>query len=583
MSNKQQYKLALKEGILVNQISTRDESLVIVSKELKVYKEEELDYYKEKFKYFKKEGRITSCEFDDSMWTLSEIDEGGYKSNRNIKFYIKWKNKNNIIKAYIINLLINSININSITENIQAVNAVINVSNFFDLDKFNEFEEYMDSTVDYLKIRYKDHAMSFISFFNQNVDKEYCDYLISLPNEYAIKAREIPDYTSILKFDYLLEKYIKNSDDRQFFRYYPIILWWKICSKIPMRPCEFMILKKDCVYEKRGKHYINIRRCKPHGFVNRSLKIRKEQSFRINKEIYDLVMKVVSNELHDCEFLLSKKLYNEYYTQYTYKEKMTLGRVMRKSNIDKCLKDFYYYEINNKDILTVISKNDVSENLSLEFYKDCIVSMQLGDARHLAIINLVLQGTNSYIIREMCGHRDINSHFHYIDHAKTYITSKVLVLTEIRKLEIKLAQTYSNKSFKYGNKRNDKLSKILYNKYKKVGNIYCKRYVDREEMFPFLCLTDCDECIDKVQADFTGDTDEEIRVNKMEIERQFQIIEKYLRDAQLNSIIDSKEEKVLFDSQKNIEESANRLNYLMSKEAELEAKKFFEGIISEEN
>ncbi|NFQ39497.1 hypothetical protein FDG51_12640, partial [Clostridium botulinum] len=251
-------------------------------------------------------------------------------------------------------------------------------------------------------------------------------------------------------------------------------------------------------------------------------------------------------------------------------------------NLDKCLKDFYYYEINNKNIQTVISKKDVKESLSQQFYRDCMVSLQLGDARHLAIINLVLQGTNSYLIREMCGHRDINSHLHYIDHAKTYITSKVLVLTDIRKLEIKLANIYSNESFEYGNKRNNKVSNLLYNEYKKVGDIYCKRYVGREEMFPFLCLTDCDECNDKVETDFTGNNDEEIKINKMEIERQFQIIEKYLKDAQFNSIIDSKNERVLFDSQKNIEESANKLNYLISKEAELEAKIFFGGIITKE-
>lgn len=58
MNNKQQYKLALREGLLVNQIANNSDSLVIVTKELKIYKEEELDYYKGKFNYFKKKGRM---------------------------------------------------------------------------------------------------------------------------------------------------------------------------------------------------------------------------------------------------------------------------------------------------------------------------------------------------------------------------------------------------------------------------------------------------------------------------------------------------------------------------------------------
>ncbi|MCQ2024929.1 hypothetical protein LJE34_05510, partial [Clostridium butyricum] len=68
----------------MNQIANNSDSLVIVTKELKIYKEEELDYYKEKFNYFKKKGRIVNCVFNDLIWTLSETDEGGYKSNRNI-------------------------------------------------------------------------------------------------------------------------------------------------------------------------------------------------------------------------------------------------------------------------------------------------------------------------------------------------------------------------------------------------------------------------------------------------------------------------------------------------------------------
>ncbi|WP_243427476.1 hypothetical protein [Clostridium botulinum] len=42
----------------MNQIANNSDSLVIVTKELKIYKEEELDYYKGKFNYFKKKGRM---------------------------------------------------------------------------------------------------------------------------------------------------------------------------------------------------------------------------------------------------------------------------------------------------------------------------------------------------------------------------------------------------------------------------------------------------------------------------------------------------------------------------------------------
>lgn len=577
------HKSALKNGLLVNKIEYSDNKRLIISKEIKLYNDEDITNYIILFNNLKEEGKIENKNFEDVDWIICEEDEYKKLRRSRIKFSFESKrNINNILKAYTINLIINAISINVITQEIKIIKNIIFNSNFFNVDMINEFEEYIESLDDTKRVVTKDKAMKFISFIRDRVNNVYCDYLSSLPNDYNKYVREIPDYTSILKFDFFVDKYIKENNDELFYKYCSIFLWWKISSKIPLRVCEFMLLRKDSFYEKNGKFYIVVKRLKPHGFINKALKIRKIQTFRINKEIYELVKKVIDNEFHDSDYLLSKSLYNKYYDKYEIKEKNSESNVMTRANLYKCLEDFYYDEIYLKYNQYLLSKNDIKRNNKIskaDFIKEGIVCLQLGDARHLAIINLVLQGTNAYLIKEMCGHRDINSHSHYIDHAKAYISSKVLVLTDFKKMEIELFKKNTNLTYK--NKRNEKISMYNVKDYKKVGDYYCKRYIGRENLFPFLCITDCEECNDKVLKLSNREVDiidDEINKNNSDIENQIKIIELYM-GRNLNNLIDKKREKIFFESQQNLCEASCKLEYLISKKAELEAEKYYSNII----
>ncbi|MBD7913503.1 hypothetical protein, partial [Clostridium cibarium] len=547
------------------------------------------NYYINKFYQFKNENRIKNANYEDLEWIICEENDNGKIVNRNVYFPFQLRQEvNDILKSYTINLIKNAICINTVSAEIKVISNIIYNSNFFDKNMINEFEEYIDSLEVHSKVVAKDKAMKFISFIRSRVDDVYCDYLSTLPNDYSNKyVREVPDYTSILKFDYIVDKYIKESDDEKFYKYYPVFLWWKISSKIPLRPCEFMLLKKNSFYELSGKYYIVVRRLKPHGFVNRALKIRKTQEFRINKEIYELVQRVTNHKLHDSEFLLSKNLYANYYDKHTFNEGRIVNQPMTRGNLNKCLEDFYLDEIKAKFKLNLLNKKEAEKFQQIskkDFLSNYIVCLQLGDARHLAIINLVLQGTNSYLVREMCGHRDINSHAHYIDHAKTYITSKVLLLTELRKTELEVIAKNKQLNYIYRNRRNEKAVSYGLEKYKKVGEYYCRRYIGKDELFPFLCLTDCDECNDKVikiQGRDLGLIENDINQNNLELERQIGILEIYIKDANIKNIIDKNKGKFFSESQQNVEEAANKLDYLIEQKANLEAEKFYNNIITD--
>lgn len=588
MLSKLTHKSALKSGLLVNKIEHKDDKSLIISKEIKLHNNEEINNYIKNFEQLKKEGRIENSDYKDSKWVICEINDYGRPQRRNVYFPFELKQEvNNILKAYTINLMINALSNNVIVQEIKVIKSIIYNSNFFDVNMINEFEEYIDSLEMSARVIAKDKAMKFISYIRNRVDDVYCDYLSTLPNDSNKYVREIPDYTSILKFDYFVDKYIKECTDEVFYKYHSIFLWWKISSKIPLRPCEFMLLKKDSFYELDGKYYIVVKRLKPHGFVNRALKIRKTQVFRINKEIYDLVKKVVDHKLHDSEYLLSKRLYSNYYDKYTYSEESLIHQPMTRANLNNCLKNFYFDEIYKKFNQNLLYKSEVNDYRQIskkDFDKEYIVRLQLGDARHFAIINLVLQGTNSYHIKEMCGHRDINSHAHYVDHAKTYITSKVLVLTDLRKMEIEMIRKNVQLNYEYTNKRNEKVISYDVKKYKKVGDYYCKRYIGKEELFPFLCLTECDECGDKVMKIHERDyniVENDINETNLEIERQIGIIEAYIKDANIKNIIDKQTEKFFSEAQQNIEEASNKLDYLIGRKADLEAEKYCNNIIED--
>lgn len=582
MEKEVNHKSALKQGLIVSKVEFSDEKTIIVSKEMKTYSENEKEIYINKFKELKDSNKIGRCEYTDSKWVLLQESDQGKMRTRNIEFPFEIKKDvNDILKAFTINLILNALEINTIVAQIKYIIDVIYNSNFFDTCMLETFIEYMDYLSNSKRINVKDSAMKFISFIRDRVGQDYCDYLTSIGNKINRKAREIPDYASILKFDYIINKYVNNSSEVVFFKYYPVFLWWKITSVIPMRPCEFLILKKKSFFELNGKYYIVVERVKPHGFVERVLKKRKTQTFRINKEIYDLVQKVIDNKFHNSEKLLSKKLYASYYKKYEFEEESINSYSLEMHNLAKCLKDFYTDEISKNYKFKLVKKENMDEYINTkkeELYNDCITCLNLGDSRHLAIINLVLQGTNSYVVKEMCGHRDINSHLHYVDHAKTYITSKVLVLTEIRKMELKI----NDENLIYVNRRNREVIKQQLNKYMKIGDNYCKRYIGKEELFPFLCLTDCSECQDKVFVDKDDRlqiVNEKINKNNSELENQLEIIVKYIKNVNIKNIIDKDKNKFFSNSNQNLEEAANKLEYLINMKANLEAEKFYYNII----
>src|SRR5699024_3223704 len=148
---------------------------------------------------------------------------------------------------------------------------VIIVTEGFKKDKVEELEEYVQKasyTNRFKTFVYTNNFLEFIEHQNRN---EY-NTKISFQEIYN-KNRELPNYKTILDFHYSMKEFEERSNSYEKEKFYPVILWWKITSLIPMRPKEFCLLKYHCTFKKNNEYFLKIPRTKIKAKSNSELDV----------------------------------------------------------------------------------------------------------------------------------------------------------------------------------------------------------------------------------------------------------------------------------------------------------------------
>ncbi|MFL0198538.1 hypothetical protein ACJDU8_23715 [Clostridium sp. WILCCON 0269] len=402
-------------AILVNEVKRDDKNgKIIVTREVKKYDESRIDEYLKSFMLYKSEGIIENSAFSDRVWKLkNEFD--GYCDRSNVEFsFDVVRRVNMILKFFCLDLLANRISPDNICFHINKITQMLLVSNFFNPLNYEDFEDYFYSLSDDSQTKQKNSILKYIAYSGEKINEEYILFIGKISNAEK-KSRILPDYRSILYFDYFMKKFAKFKLTEEKFRFYPLILWWMITTCIPMRPIEFTRIKKKDCYEENGKYYIEITRAKPHSYLDKALGYRKKQKLRISKDVYEMIQEYTSHKKHSGNYLLSAEMLNALsdggnYTDYELIPKFRLNSLLKQFYKDIILRKFDYDSVNKDEVVDI--KNRYIEKIS----GNMIVRLQLGDTRHLAIINLVLSGYNPLSIKELSGHDDINSHMHYYNH-----------------------------------------------------------------------------------------------------------------------------------------------------------------------
>ena len=143
----------------------------------------------------------------------------------------------------------------------------------------------------------------FLSFIDAAGAREYFEAVISVPQISAQKSRDLPCYQSILLFDYIINDFIQRTNTQERARYYPVLIWWKISSVIPLRPGEVYQLPKDCIHEKNGKYYIHIERVK-NKYKRKQYSSPSVKDFEIREDVYSIISNYIE---YTNQFLMRMK------------------------------------------------------------------------------------------------------------------------------------------------------------------------------------------------------------------------------------------------------------------------------------
>ena len=370
-----------------------------------------------------------NSKFDDDVWKLDR------QSNKiNIRFSYRNNeikeicNKSNIDYKRFINelkciaaLRIGTCNINDLRGFVRYT-----LDEFVASEGFNILSEPQNKNHGHPLM----HYLEFIKTLPY-VDDEYLNLCKKTLNRIRIENNEnkkerihpcvLNEFQSYFILNDILDNFWKNCTNKELkYFYYPLYLFWKITTILPMRVTEFCVTPYNCLRKDGELFYLTIRRSHLKGSSSLVPKIHyyqiekdyDEYEYEIPKWMYNLI-----NEYKELT-MEYKHLYNllfstEYMLEMNREPLWTANsnKVFSSLELADLLKDFYKkivcykygYSIVSEKILKERYKNDDG---SYEMSNDEIMLVQSKHTRHLAMINLIMRGCNPVMIREFAGHAD---------------------------------------------------------------------------------------------------------------------------------------------------------------------------------
>lgn len=515
-------------GILLKRIKKLDQNSALVVHKINIeFININISDYLAKFNLLKKSNKIIECDFNDSKWIF--LDTNGTYS---VDFTNISGNTNIIssLKIYVIILLLNENKaIGTLREHIDAITDIIDFTNDLNIEYVEEFKDYLEEIyyndpTDYRLYNITRLGVKFLKFYASKLMSPIIDVLRCYNIERSIESRELPSFESSLWFDYIVRDYYHKSTEKEKKRYYIIYLWWFITTVIPIRPGEFLEIRKDCVEESNGKYYLTLPNNKEKNF----------RKIRITKMLYSLIINYKESNLIERE---SDFLFNYDDFKETFYVNRNNNRILKEYCDNKIgsyrftarLNSFYEDVVEKKyGIKTTLIKNSGNKNGEL-----VIERISPGDTRHFAVCNLYLQGHNPLTIARLAGHRRMNTQLTYANHMKFFSQSNVKVLTDMLRRNKVLDTNIRSSNF-----FNDNIRKNIINKNKKseyhriVDGDIC---IDKE--FPHNCVGSCKGCTYRIENSKEQYINESNRYSD-EMDKQINIMTNIIKKTQLGSLVE---------------------------------------------
>lgn len=516
---------------------------------------EEIENFLRNFDKWKTAGIIQNESFYDTKWFIRDKDY----NRRGILFDLEIYNDLNIaLKCYTIYLVEQHFSVNHIQNVIHCIKESIQISKAFNLDHLADLEEYINKH-NYGKrcdlARYTINFFSFIEITNSNKFIDICSPFINNIQ----KSRDLPNYRHILYFNENIENFLVEGTEFELQKYFPIVLWWKITTVIPMRPKEFLKLKKNCVNQaknNKNKYEITLPRIKEKGTLLKD--IDTTNTLQINKVIYDLVQTFKSflSKEDKSEYLFTYKYY-EMYKENFGSQRTRQSEFLPPRQFNSLIDQFY------REILKKKYKYNQKEQISP------------GDTRHLAFCNMMLQGFNMLTIAIIGGHKRLDKQQGYWSHLTYFTESWVYNLTEKHRRLMHVNTSLPDSSFTQHTRGSINKYK-LYKDRDYTNNFLPVDYGGCTDInYPSNCTGDCRHCIHYIFSPRTDEINEGLawlndysELLKRKINEQVSML--MFLSKNMNYNLDELNYSLI--DQENLSSSANELNHLLNQKAIVDAK-----------
>ena len=268
----------------------------------------------------------------------------------------------------------------------------------------------------------------FLSLFPGSDENERINELLSALDEYAYiqqkltgNARQLAQFDSYFLFHDIICDFWKNCKDEETkLFYYPLYLWWQLTTVIPTRPKEFVLTQRNCLEHRDDGYYLTLQKDCLKG-KSKAVGYKVSVDYRpVTYKIPDELGICIEHYIHETEKYDPTKLGTLFIADTHYrkwkKKKNKKSRYLTYVNMRTILRYFYTEIIEGVYGLKVIYGHS---NSHLE--KGTIEYINLGDARHLALINLMQQGGTPMLAMFLAGHDNETMSCHYWSNIRTMI------------------------------------------------------------------------------------------------------------------------------------------------------------------
>ncbi len=389
----------------------------------------------EAVKILKNESLHFSGEFDDDEWIFYKDNlNTGLKRRFNFKELKTYesvthipKNFQIVVKCWIADLIA-KYHITTVGGYYLKLLKFLSYTNGFDQEKVDEFVKWLTSTQ---TISNKDKQytiyviLNFLDYADIEAGEVYIKPLLNLKKKIVRKKsyRALPPSKDILTFSQSIDFYYQeikssNCNDTKWINekllYYPIIIWWKLTTIIPLRPSEFCSIKRDCLSEGEENYYLHLPRHKyPKKHPNVVDKVRVDQI------TFELISTYIAetDKFGNSDTLISYnsilKTSSDFIRSIRESQKININ-VFNIHQLYFLIQSFYEKIVQQKYGFFILRENQLRPN----------------DTRHLAIFSLMMQGISPIEIARLANHKTISMQLNYAHHTEYWIDSEVFALLQ---------------------------------------------------------------------------------------------------------------------------------------------------------